>query len=63
MAQPANPERSTDTPPPDPYADYRPVYAWLLQAWLVMFLAVVCLALIFYLYPHVLSVWRRIVPE
>jgi hypothetical protein len=35
--------------PKDPYPDYRPVYGWLFQAWLVMFLAVICLSLVFYL--------------
>jgi hypothetical protein len=35
--------------PPDPYPDYRPVYGWLFQAWLVMFLLVICLALVSYL--------------
>jgi hypothetical protein len=56
MSQPAKAE--TDVPPPDPYPSYRPVYAWVFQSWLIMFLAVVCLALIFYLYPHVLASWR-----
>jgi hypothetical protein len=35
--------------PPDPYPDYPPIYGWLFQSWLVMFLAVICLALVFYL--------------
>jgi hypothetical protein len=35
--------------PPDPYPDYAPIYSWLFQAWLIMFLAVICLALLFYL--------------
>lgn len=35
--------------PPDPYPDYRPIYGWLFQAWLIMFLAVICLALGIYL--------------
>lgn len=35
--------------PPDPYPEYRPVYAWLFQAWLMMFLIVICLALVVYL--------------
>jgi hypothetical protein len=39
--------------PPDPYADYRPVYGWLFQAWLVMFLAVICIALIAYLLSYI----------
>lgn len=35
--------------PPDPYPDYRPIYSWLFQAWLIMFISVICLALIIYL--------------
>ena len=35
--------------PPDPYPDYAPVYGWLFQAWLIMFLAVICLSLVIYL--------------
>ena len=49
---------ATQEVPPDPYPPYRPVYAWVFQSWLIMFLAVVCLALIFYLYPHFLALWR-----
>jgi hypothetical protein len=41
------------TLPPDPYPDYRPVYSWLLQAWLIMFLAVICLALVVYLMSYI----------
>lgn len=58
MALPAKPEPTPDSLPPDPYEDYRPVYAWVFQSWLIMFLAVVCIALIFYLYPHVIGIWR-----
>ena len=50
MTQPAR--VPADSLPADPYAPYRPVYAWVFQAWLVMFLFVICMALIFYLYPH-----------
>ncbi len=39
--------------PPDPYPEYRPIYGWVFQAWLVMFLAVICLALILYLMSYV----------
>jgi hypothetical protein len=35
--------------PPDPYPDYAPVYGWVFQSWLIMFLAVVCIALVIYL--------------
>jgi hypothetical protein len=47
-----NPKAQTITEPnvpPDPYPDYRPVYNWLFQAWLIMFLAVICLSLGIYL--------------
>jgi hypothetical protein len=44
---------SGDHYPPDPYPDYRPVYGWVFQAWLVMFLTVICLALVFYLLSYV----------
>ena len=36
----------------DPYSPYRQVYAWVFQAWLVMFLGVVCCALVFYLMSY-----------
>ena len=39
--------------PPDPYPEYRPIYAWLFQAWLMMFLIVICVALIFYLMSYI----------
>jgi hypothetical protein len=39
--------------PADPYPDYRPVYSWLFQSWLIMFLAVVCLALAIYLLSYI----------
>lgn len=51
--QPTSPEPEPDALPPDPYPDYPPVYAWLFQSWLVMFLAVICLALLFYLMSFV----------
>jgi hypothetical protein len=41
------------TPPPDPYPAYRRVYSWVFQAWLLMFLGVVCGALVFYLLSYV----------
>lgn len=55
MTQPANPDPKLEALPADPYPDYRPVYAWVFQAWLIMFLIVICLALCFYLYPHALA--------
>jgi hypothetical protein len=39
--------------PADPYPDYPAPYAFFFQAWLLMFLAVICLALVFYLTPYV----------
>ncbi|HEY1189328.1 MAG TPA: hypothetical protein VGE74_16870 [Gemmata sp.] len=32
---------------------YRRVYAWVFQAWLVMFLGVICCALFFYLLSYI----------
>ena len=58
MALPAKPEPAPDALPPDPYEDYRPVYAWVFQSWLIMFLVVICIALIFYLYPHIVGIWH-----
>ncbi|MCI0703793.1 MAG: hypothetical protein L0241_22265 [Planctomycetia bacterium] len=55
MAQPpkVQPPANTPTPaPPDP-PPYPRVYAWLFQAWLVMFLFVICGALIFYLLSYI----------
>jgi hypothetical protein len=49
-----------DSPPADPYPPYRPVYAWVFQAWLLMFLAVICIALVFYLLPHLRGGWNRL---
>jgi hypothetical protein len=43
--------------PPDPYPAYRPVYGWIFQAWLVMFLAVICLALVAYLLSYIPKGW------
>jgi hypothetical protein len=39
--------------PADPYPPYRRVYAWVFQAWLVMFLGVICCALVFYLLSYI----------
>mgnify|MGYP001050166835 CR=1 FL=1 len=52
ITQDTGTESSTDYPP-DPYPDYRPIYGWVFQAWLVMFLSVICLALVFYLLSYV----------
>jgi hypothetical protein len=60
MPTPAKPEAVLETAPADPYPPYRPIYAWVFQSWLIMFLAVICLALIFYLYPHIRALVLRI---
>jgi hypothetical protein len=44
-----SPLASEQTLPADPYPDYRPVYGWLFQAWLIMFMAVISLSLVIYL--------------
>lgn len=55
MAQQAKPQPVPAQPaaPPDPYAPYRPVYGWIFQAWLIMFLAVICCALLIYLASYI----------
>ena len=55
MSQPTKPQPIPEptTVPPDPYPDYRPIYGWLFQAWLIMFLAVVCLSLVVYLMSYI----------
>jgi hypothetical protein len=40
--------------PADPYPDYRPIYSWLFQAWLIMFISVICLSLIIYLLTYII---------
>ena len=59
MAQSSRFEVRQESMPADPYPDYRPIYAWVFQSWLVMFLAVICLGLIFYLVPHIQGLWHR----
>jgi hypothetical protein len=53
MAQPAKgahtPTVSRAPLPADPYPPYRRIYSWVFQAWLLMFLGVICGALVFYL--------------
>lgn len=36
----------------DPYPPYRRVYAWVFQSWLLMFVAVICCSLLFYLLSY-----------
>ena len=52
MNQPAK-QQPAPPPAPDPYPPYRRVYAWVFQAWLIMFLAVICGALFFYLLSYI----------
>lgn len=55
MNQPAKVQVQPPEPaePPSPYPPYPRVYAWVFQAWLVMFLGVVCCALVFYLLSYI----------
>lgn len=55
MTQPAKQQPAPVTAPitPDPYPPYRRVYAWVFQAWLIMFLGVICGALIIYLLSYI----------
>ena len=52
MTQHAKPEPHPTTPP-NPSPPYRRIYAWVFQAWLVMFLGVICCALVFYLLSYI----------
>ena len=57
MSQSAKPQNTpatlavsvAPTAVPDPYPPYRRIYAWVFQAWLLMFLGVICISLIVYL--------------
>jgi hypothetical protein len=51
-SQPA-PASQAAAPVPDPYPPYRRVYAWVFQAWLLMFLGVICCSLIIYLLSYI----------
>jgi hypothetical protein len=53
MAEPTKSLPVAEPLPPDPYPDYPPAYSWFFQAWLLMFLGVVCLALMFYLGTYI----------
>jgi hypothetical protein len=50
---PSPAQAAPPAPVPDPYPPYRRVYAWVFQAWLIMFLAVICCALVFYLVGYI----------
>jgi len=52
MTQPAQPETAPASLPHDPYPDYPVAYTWFFQSWLVMFLTVICLALVMYLMTY-----------
>jgi hypothetical protein len=41
------------TPPSEAAPPYRRVYAWVFQAWLIMFLGVITCALVFYLMSYI----------
>lgn len=54
MSQPAKPQQvQPPAPEPSPYPPYRRAYALVFQAWLIMFLAVICGALVFYLLSYI----------
>lgn len=53
MAAPAKQDLMPDAVPPDPYPDYPRPYAWFFQSWVIMFLAVICIALLFYLLTYI----------
>ncbi|MBP3954151.1 hypothetical protein J8F10_02415 [Gemmata sp. G18] len=56
MSQATKPQTSASAIPtgaPEPAPPYRRVYAWVFQAWLIMFLGVICCALAFYLLSYI----------
>lgn len=56
MADPAKPTQAATADPfaaQDPCGEHCGSYAVLFQAWLVLFLAVICFALLNYLYSYV----------
>jgi hypothetical protein len=53
MANTTKPEQASESIPPDPYPDYPPIYGFVFQSWLIMCLAVICIALAFYLYSYI----------
>jgi hypothetical protein len=57
MPHPTKSEVPQENATAEPYLEYRSIYAWVFQSWLVMFLAVICLALLFYLFPHIQGFW------
>lgn len=53
MTQPTKSEPAPEPMPPDPYPDYPVAYIWFFQSWLIMFLAVICVALAVYLMTYI----------
>lgn len=53
MTQTTKPDATNDPVPADPYSDYPAGYTFFFQSWLVMFMAVICLALTMYLLTYV----------
>ena len=51
--KPMSQTEKLQSPAPVANPPYRRVYAWVFQAWLVMFLGVICVALIFYLMSYI----------
>jgi hypothetical protein len=51
--RPMNPTAKPQPTPTDPFPPYRRVYAWVFQAWLIMFLGVICCALALYLLSYI----------
>ncbi len=52
MNQPAKQQPPANTAP-EPAPPYRRIYAWVFQAWMLMFLGVVCVSLLFYLLSYI----------
>ncbi|AMV26401.1 hypothetical protein VT84_18530 [Gemmata sp. SH-PL17] len=53
MSQTAKPQVPTPITASEPAPPYRRVYAWVFQAWLIMFLGVICCALLSYLLSYI----------
>ncbi len=50
MSQSAKPQPLAPVEPDPPYAR---VYTWVFQAWMIMFLGVICAVLVFYLLSYI----------
>jgi hypothetical protein len=53
MAQTTRTDATTEPLPPDPYPDYPAPYTFFFQSWLIMFMAVICIALTMYLLTYI----------